>query len=256
MSEEESQIVLKSGSRSKVVTYLQTHLAKSGQQLDEVIIRLWRTGLDDGRQQVASWAADRCQARPGDWADEVIDLVRQRTEIAGTRSEFSLEASNAAGEVIRAYPLVAQPATVNLSPTPEGLVHLSMRHSAAMVQTVIQDRAAATESYQLVIAMLRAEIERLVNVVESYQVREDSWRDRELALLDRERALLTKEATSEADSRERTDDRLDRVVEKIGDALESGAVAMARGAAERLEPSQATNLLRELAPLVAKIVGE
>lgn len=251
----ESQIVLKSGARSKVVTFLKTHLEKNVDDLSAVQLKLWQMG-PDARTQVASWPADRCAQRPGDFADEVIDLVRQRTEIAGSRSEFNLEATSSDGEVLRSYPLVAQPATNNLSPTPEGMVHLAMRQTDSMVRTVLQDRQAATEAYRDVIAMQREEIERLVGVVRMYQAREDAAHERELRLMDRERALLTREASSDADSRERADDRLDRVAEKIGDALESGAVALARGAAERMDPKDATGLVRELAPLVAKIVGE
>lgn len=251
------EIVLKSGSKSKVVVFLKTHLERSlgADGLGEVTLRLWRTGLDAGREQVACWEADKCAQRPGDWADEVIDLVRQRTEVAGSRCEFSLEAE-AREEVIRSYPLVAQPSTQNLSPTNEGMVHLAMRHSAMAVQTMLQDRTAASDAYMQVIAAQRVEIDRLVRALERYAEREDEWRERELKLLDRERALLLKESESQADSRQRADDRIDRVVEKIGDAIEGATVEAARGAMERVGPEDAAKLLREFAPIIKTIIGE
>lgn len=251
------EIVLKSGSKSKVVVFLKTHLERSlgAEGLREVTLRLWRTGIDAGREQVACWQADQCAQRPGDWADEVIDLVRQRTEVAGSRCEFSLEAE-AHDEVIRSYPMVAQPSTQNLSPTNEGMVHLAMRHSAMAVQTMLQDRTAASDAYMQVIAAQRVEIDRLVRALERYAEREDEWRERELKLLDRERALLLKESESQADSRQRADDRIDRVVEKIGDAIEGATVEAARGAMERVGPEDAAKLLREFAPIIKTIIGE
>lgn len=252
------EIVLKAGSKSKVVVFLKTHLERGlgADGLREVTLRLWRTGLDAGREQVACWDADKCAQRPGDWADEVIDLVRQRTEVAGSRCEFSLEASTHGDEVIRSYPLVAQPSTQNLSPTNEGMVHLAMRHSAMAVQTMLQDRTAASDAYMQVIAAQRVEIDRLVRALERYGEREDEWRERELKLLDRERALLVKESESQADSRQRADDRIDRVVEKIGDAIEGATVEAARGAMERVGPEDAAKLLREFAPIIKTIIGE
>ena len=200
------EIVLKSGSKSKVVVFLKTHLERSigADGLREVTIRLWRTATDAGREQVASWDADKCAERPGDWADEVIDLVRQRTEVAGSRCEFSLEAE-AHGEVIRSYPMVAQPSTQNLSPTNEGMVHMAMRHSSMAVQTMLQDRSAASDAYLQVISAQRNEIDRLVRALERYSEREDEWRERELRLLDRERALLLRESESQAGGRESRD---------------------------------------------------
>lgn len=122
------------------------------------------------------------------------------------------------------------------------------------VQTMLQDRFGSVGRIHAGHRSAASGIDRLVRALERYGEREDEWRERELKLLDRERALLVKEHESQADSRQRADDRIDRVVEKIGDAIEGATVEAARGAMERVGPEDAAKLLREFAPIIKTII--
>lgn len=253
MGDAGSEIMLAKGSAQRVKPFVSRHCAAM-RDPEELTITLYRVGLDSP-QVCGRWNYAQIANRATEWADDVIDTVKERTEVAGQACEFSLEATRPDGQVERSYPLAAKPMSENLSPTPEGLVHLAMRQSSAMVQTMLADRSSVIETYAQTIEHLRRELDRKDDMIRGYQQREEQSRERELALLDRERKLLMAEAEEQSSSRERQDERIDRVLEKGSEVVEAMGIEAVRAAVEKVAPEHAAKLLQELGPAIAKLIG-
>ena len=253
VEESSSKIVFKKGTKDRLRPFVTRHLPAL-RSPEELTIRLVRVMVEGPPQQIAKWDAASAMNKASDWADEVIDLIRDKTDLAGCRCEFRVEAVRDDGTVERDYGMVAQPMTENLSPTAEGIVHLMMRHTSSATTMLLQNQQTVIDSYKNLLSDKEREIGRLTSTIERYQEREEDYHRRELELMDRERAARVADLESEHESRERADDRIDRIVEKMGEVGEAGVVELARAAIEQLDPSALPDLIRDLGPHIATLL--
>jgi hypothetical protein len=73
--------------------------------------------------------------------------------------------------------------------------------------------------------------------------------------MDRERGILMREAEASSTIGERESDRMDRIVERLGDAIESVGVEAARESVSKMEPADVMKLIEQYGPLLAKLGG-
>lgn len=251
----EPKIIFKKGSKQRLVPWADRHVGELP-GIENITIVLCRIGVEEGERSVmARWPSDRVVKRPGEWADEVLDLVRDRTETANCKCEYLLQALGPDGTVQRDYVMTAQPMMENLSPTPEGVLQQAMRERSQLVGTMLSDRSAVIESYQGLISQMRQELERATRTIARYQEREEQYHTRELELVDRERKLRMAEVEGAADSKERTEDRYDRVLDKAGEVVEAAVVEAVSKLVEGIDAKDVPALLKELGPIAAKFLG-
>lgn len=242
------------GSKQRIVPFARDASREADEEgVGHFEFRLVRVGLNEPKQ-IAQWSGIAASRQPNDWADDVLDQAKDHTEGAGTRCEFVLEAV-IADQVRKQYRIVTQPMNENLMPSAEGLVHLAMRQQSAAVNALLTERAAVTDGYRQTIQFLKDEIERQRQTIREYQARENGYREREMKLLDRESALRLTEINSIATLNEKQDERIDRIGERVIEALETVGVDAAKTAVERLEPGDVRALLEKYGPLMAKMMG-
>ena len=242
------------GSKQRLVPFARDTERESAERgFADFELRLMRVGINEPKQ-IAVWAGALAARRVNDWADDVLDQAKDATEQAGTRCEFALEAV-VNNEVRKRYGLVLQPAQENLSPSAEGLVHLSMRQQNNAINQLLNERQATVEVYKDTIRHMREEMGELRLTIRSYQARENEYREREMRLLDRESALRMREVESLATRSDREEERFDRIGDKLIEALETLGSDAVQAAVERLEPGDVKELVEKYGPLVAKVLA-
>lgn len=244
-------IVLRKGSKYKLRPFVEraeaarVKGANGGYRLAQELLE---------RQEVlATWDADDVDSRREVWFDEVMEMVAEATETEGVKSNFwviAWEGSGPSERIINKYKITAQPGSANVSPTAEGLVHQAMTQTNRAFTHLLNERAAATSSMTGALDWYRKENERLQKTVERYQQREEDMQTRMWSLLDRERELIRAEAQSESKLSEASEERLERITEKVSEAVATIGAKMGETAVSQMSGEQIMKFIGENKDLV------
>lgn len=221
--------------------------------------KLMQVGLEK-EECLGTWDADDVDSRREIWFDEVMEMVAEATETEGTKTAFWIVAFEADGrgneKVMDKYKVVAQPGAESLSPSPEGLVKQAMTHTNRAFTALLSERGAVTQSFKEALSYYERENKRLQDVVLSYQRREDELRDKMWSLMERERELIRAEAMSESSASEVAEARIERIVDKLGNAAETLGVKMVEDSVAKMSPEQLMKFFTDNKDLVKLFMGQ
>lgn len=259
MAEDERElgIVVHKGSRQRLRPFVERAEKKrlKGQPGG---YKLMQVGLEK-EECLGTWDADDVDSRREIWFDEVMEMVAEATETEGCKTAFwivAFESDGRAEKVMDKYKVVAQPGAESLSPSPEGLVKQAMTHTNRAFTALLSERGAVTQSFKEALSYYERENKRLQDVVLSYQRREDELRDKMWSLMERERELIRAEALSESSASEVAEERIARIVDKLGNAAETLGVKMVEDSVAKMSPEQIMKFFTDNKDLVKLFMGQ